>query len=1012
MAPRAEHMVCVMLQSDDWTARPVRLRSFGGKSVGFPSPVSLTMTLLNYPDSSPRLELKVMVPKDLSTPTTYFGPKMEPPSASLNHHINIRLEAQSIRSLRWRRFATSELHLPADAVKKGDQWTVFEFAVQSPAVQGWPMPFEPQDPEADKWFQQGAKLENLTSTMAQLLGSNGIITVATPTKPKHPRVPDIQAALDRSPFAYFDYGSYAPDRDVDQFKDKIRQHRDTAKETSSYSPVIAYPTASQAAIAMEQGVVQDILDVHVHVKEIRQGTVPVRFIRKAPNREDRYWAIVRFTAAFKRYFETSLPRLKREDDNKPDDDVWPCKIVMRQTGFDHFGDLVLDCRRPDSRDPAKSSTRQKKVKAVDSWIEGENDAVQEMVHLAFSKQDVTAIPRIAAVERVFNLGSIANTNTAVKANPAIFGSRLPGAEVKLAHRAFASMGELAAALKQAGALKPTKEQEMKLQQNMHSRALQRDPIRQISFLGRHRGTLQRAILDRVHDKDRATFMDVLSKVPLGILPIVGFAGSGKTDLMATTVLLAVGVGPVIVCTPTHAAASNIAARVTKLAGLAYEKAKEPMPVVIRGFSWKVDELQAKTRALNQGPVDASHDHWEQSLSMLNWIQNVFWPGNLTSGSMKPAFHQLVKDVEKETKLMHLKDTPQNQKGWTAAHSQSFKELAVRILKVADVVCCTTYASTMDILADWTRNTAKSTFLDDANAMSMPEALVPWFDGRPLVLTGDFRQVPPCVMTMGQKSSTGGPLNFFDKHQEISVLERLMRMQWPCWNSQRQNRIVNGGFDLARDIFYPDLGDKFEYGDQCAVSKRPGAIQVEAWVRRHFPNIKASPTGKVLPAFINCTLCVNHGQAEIALALMERLSKSQATKFVVVSPHMATKTHLEGLIRANESARSNIQVSTADSFQGKEADVAIFLTTVTQESGGPVVCQGAAPVNVGITRHADFLFVIGDINAMDSSKDSKEELMVSEQGGRVLASGRKMRDAYQWFRAKGRVVNVNYRDGEK
>ncbi|KAJ4172950.1 hypothetical protein NW754_003156 [Fusarium falciforme] len=145
------------------------------------------------------------------------------------------------------------------------------------------------------------------------------------------------------------------------------------------------------------------------------------------------------------------------------------------------------------------------------------------------------------------------------------------------------------------------------------------PIRRISFLGRHREGLQRAILDRVHDKDRAAFMDVLSKVPLGILPIIGFAGSGKTDLMATTILLAMGVGPVIVCTPTHAAAINIAARVNKLACFPYGKVKELMPVVVCGFSWKVDELRGKAYALGGGPVDATQDNWEHPLSMVDWM---------------------------------------------------------------------------------------------------------------------------------------------------------------------------------------------------------------------------------------------------------------------------------------------------------------------------------------------------------------------------------------------------------
>lgn len=265
---------------------------------------------------------------------------------------------------------------------------------------------------------------------------------------------------------------------------------------------------------------------------------------------------------------------------------------------------------------------------------------------------------------------------------------------------------------------------------------------------------------------------------------------------------------------------------------------------------------------------------------------------------------------------------------------------------------------------------------------------------------------------------------------MSVLERFMRMQWPCWNSRRQNRIVQGGFDLAREIFYPELGERFEYGSQCALLKHPGASRIESWLRGCFPAVKASPPGKAWPAFINCAHTsvnmidssrINNGQARIALSLMESLMKSNVgLKFVVVSPYRATKTFLEGLIQQRMAALqpgplrnglSGIEVSTADSFQGKEEATAIFLTTVTQESG-PGFVKDPRRFNVGITRHIDFVFVIGEIATMDRVKDAKEDVTPSDQGEQILASGKKMRDAYQWFRTKGRVVNVNFRAGDK
>lgn len=108
--------------------------------------------------------------------------------------------------------------------------------------------------------------------------------------------------------------------------------------------------------------------------------------------------------------------------------------------------------------------------------------------------------------------------------------------------------------------------------------------------------------------------------------------------------------------------------------------------------------------------------------------------------------------------------------------------------------------------------------------------------------------------------------------------------------------------------------------------------------------------------------------------------------------------------------SGIEVSTADSFQGKEEAVAIFLTTVTQESG-PGFVKDPHRFNVCITRHTEFVFVIGEIATLDRFKDVKEGVTPSDQGEQILASGRKMWDAYQWFRTKGRVANVDFRAGD-
>ncbi|KAF5021534.1 hypothetical protein F66182_6416 [Fusarium sp. NRRL 66182] len=100
----------------------------------------------------------------------------------------------------------------------------------------------------------------------------------------------------------------------------------------------------------------------------------------------------------------------------------------------------------------------------------------------------------------------------------------------------------------------------------------------------------------------------------------------------------------------------------------------------------------------------------------------------------------------------------------------------------------------------------------------------------------------------------------------------------------------------------------------------------------------------------------------------------------------------------------VEISTADSSHGKEAEVCIFLTAVTKASG-PGFVKDPRRLNVGLTRHTDFVFGVGDISTMDPTNSTAEE-MIEMEGTRIVSSGKKMKDAYEWFKNHGRVVNVD------
>jgi hypothetical protein len=74
----------------------------------------------------------------------------------------------------------------------------------------------------------------------------------------------------------------------DQYKYKKRtsEHRSTSTLTTSYLEVMAFPSPSDAAVGLEQGVVQYMYDVYIDVLVTRHTKPPIRFFEKeegAPN---------------------------------------------------------------------------------------------------------------------------------------------------------------------------------------------------------------------------------------------------------------------------------------------------------------------------------------------------------------------------------------------------------------------------------------------------------------------------------------------------------------------------------------------------------------------------------------------------------------------------------------------------------------------------------------------------------------------------------------------------------
>jgi len=426
------------------------------------------------------------------------------------------------------------------------------------------------------------------------------------------------------------------------------------------------------------------------------------------------------------------------------------------------------------------------------------------------------------------------------------------------------------------------------------------------------------------------------------------------------------------------------------------------PLVVRGYAVQT-EVSAFVKIASGKSCGAGEDivdpyrtgRWSLKLSPCEWLLKVMGARDfqLTADDPK-CLHDLREQVVADALYEGLRKFAAGEISYdefqssTPAASQLILDLVKTIIMMADAVCTTPFCSSQDPYSKFNSNVAKGIILDEAGAMWQADALLVWGRGcRPCAMAGDPRQLPPVVMSHNEFRK-GKCENAFSDLARVSQLEQVRRSGWPCFVLNVQFRIVEGCFDLARDVIYPDV-EGFAYASQVAVRANPLFMGVETWVRSTF-KAPACPPNKILPLFFDCaeSRCrqdddtrsrYNLGQNRVAVALVEALLTANlgltSSDVVVVTPYRANLHQLQKKLNAHDNAACrDVAVNTADSLQGREAMVVIFVLCVTAETG-PCFVADQHRICVGATRQIGALFVVGDLRTLPGRayKDPKKEI---------------------------------------
>jgi len=552
----------------------------------------------------------------------------------------------------------------------------------------------------------------------------------------------------------------------------------------------------------------------------------------------------------------------------------------------------------------------------------------------------------------------------------------------------------------------------------------------------------------------ACFEKFLQLVGLAFIPIIGFAGSGKTEMLALSSLAFIAnpdIGRIYCSAPTHVATSNFAQRLHRLGGQIAAKldsrspGKFKIPFVVRGY-----ELRSEAAAFIQ-MIEGKHPNvkdpyyvteWPLPLSPCEWLLKVVHFAQFHLEEMDcPRLHSLRErfDAKPQYKGLRLFVAGDISFHEVARYLPSGKDedtpmgvvrdLITEVIASADAVCTTPYTSDGKVYELFKTTIARGVVLDEAGAMHQADAMQVWGPGcRPCVLAGDERQLPPAVMTDGQRDIEGNFMNMFSLHARISILEHVKRSGWPCFVLNTQYRIVPGGFDVARQTIYPDVVG-FQYAPSVSLQNHPQASKIEAWaLNRYNPGMKyasprSSPTGKVLPWFISCDApCkqpegvrsrYNLGQNSIAIELVEDLLQANlglrpaSDDIVIITPYRENVRLLREELEKHPLATCRtVSVNTADSFQGREGQVVVFVMCVSAGTGALFVAQPHR-LCVGLTRHQMALFIVGDIHTKrDGPHQGNGRFWQGEWDDRFEKNT--FEDILGYFRTTGRVVDLKDR----
>ncbi|PAV72698.1 hypothetical protein WR25_15094 [Diploscapter pachys] len=319
-------------------------------------------------------------------------------------------------------------------------------------------------------------------------------------------------------------------------------------------------------------------------------------------------------------------------------------------------------------------------------------------------------------------------------------------------------------------------------------------------------------------------------------------------------------------------------------------------------------------------------------------------------------HRLIRDIL-PTEFKKL-DNIKKKRKLNNGEQQRFKELKTQaeleIIRQRRIVCCTTSSSAMEILREFK---PVAIIVDEAGQGSISNVLVPVMTGaNQLILVGDTAQLPPLVTSPKALSAGLG----------VSLMERLGEFGLPKEMLRVQHRMVPSLSAFPNEQFYGGLlldGENTE--KLVSYSSKWKWIDVsnpKAFLSSFYEETKV---GRSIG---------NDGQAKEAIVLANKLiiSGIDPSDIAILSFYDGQRRIISRLIRdpiysTRDKKLREIEVSTVDSFQGRENKYIIVCTVRCNERNKLGFISDRRRINLALTRPQAGLFILGNYELLSVDK---------------------------------------------